>query len=90
MAWMEISVEIPLSASQEEESGQETRRDIRVREGISIFILMVWSAILYSGQSENSWWVVKYTADEEVAICSFGVMRLSAKKVQEDAYLKGN
>ena len=39
--------------SQEEESGQETRGDNRGREGISIFILMVCSAILDSGKWSN-------------------------------------
>ena len=55
--------------SQEEKSGQETKGDVRGREDISVFILVVWLAILCSGEwgvekSENSFWVVEQIADE--------------------------
>lgn len=51
---MDISVEIHLAMSQEEERGRETR-DIGGRDGVFIFILIIRSVVLCSEECGGDW-----------------------------------
>lgn len=51
---MDISVEIHLAMSQEKESSHETR-DIGGKDGVFIFILIIWSVVPCSDESGGHW-----------------------------------